>query len=282
MATASAGRAGKGSSQAPARSARPCSATASRSCEGRTQEALESSKNSPVDSRKGDPMTVYCDEPKTAAELIARYRDVKQRLYPIPLRRPKPDAPAVGAETIPAFALTAAVPDARARETGMQAEQAQPAVRLAGAGPQAEGPPTEFDQTGVLSEDHRQTQAPRIFNSAEPPPGDGCDAGPPAPRRSARAALRAVSERTSVPVDAILGRERRSEIAAARHEAIWRVHETTKWSLPRVGQFFGGRDHTTVLHSLRRMEHRAAEDPELRAYMDEVRRVCSGARASPC
>jgi chromosomal replication initiator protein len=50
-----------------------------------------------------------------------------------------------------------------------------------------------------------------------------------------------------------------------------RIREATKWSLPRIGQFFGGRDHTTVLHSLRRMEDRAARDPDLRAYMDEVR-----------
>ena len=90
-----------------------------------------------------------------------------------------------------------------------------------------------------------------------------------------------VSERTSIPLDAILGRQRRSEIAAARHEAIWRIREATKWSLPRIGQFFGGRDHTTVLHSLRRMEDRAAQDPELRAYMDEIRQACSTQQPLP-
>ena len=85
-------------------------------------------------------------------------------------------------------------------------------------------------------------------------------------RNKARAALRAVSQGTGFPVDAILGRQRLSAIVAARHEAGWRVHEVTKWSLPRVEQFFAGRDHTTVLHSVRHMEDRAARDPKLRAY----------------
>jgi Bacterial dnaA protein helix-turn-helix len=178
-------------------------------------------------------MTVYCDEPKTAAELLARYRDVKRRLYPVPSRPLNPELPLVDAETTLAFALAvAAVAADRAREAEKQAEQARRAVR-------------------------------------------GGDVIRRTPGSTARAALLAVSKRTSVPVHAILGRQRRGEIAAARHEAMWRVRETTKWSLPRVGQFFNGRDHTTVLNSLRRMEDRAARDPELRAHMDGVRRACS-------
>jgi hypothetical protein len=49
-----------------------------------------------------------------------------------------------------------------------------------------------------------------------------------------------------VPIADILGRDRRPLIAAARHEAIWRVRRVTGWSLPRLGRFFK-RDHTTVL-----------------------------------
>ena len=82
----------------------------------------------------------------------------------------------------------------------------------------------------------------------------------------AREALQAVSTRTRVPIADILGRDRRPPIAAARHEAIWRVRLATGWSLPRLGRFFK-RDHTTVLHSIREMEKRSARDPELLAYM---------------
>ena len=69
-----------------------------------------------------------------------------------------------------------------------------------------------------------------------------------------------------MPIADILGRNRRPPIAAARHEAVWRVRLATGWSLPRLGRFFK-RDHTTVLHSIREMNKRSARDPELRAYM---------------
>ena len=69
-----------------------------------------------------------------------------------------------------------------------------------------------------------------------------------------------------MPIADIRGRDRRPLIAAARHEAIWRVRRVTGWSLPRLGKLFK-RDHTTVLLSVREMEKRSAHDPELRAYM---------------
>jgi chromosomal replication initiator protein len=69
-----------------------------------------------------------------------------------------------------------------------------------------------------------------------------------------------------VPIADILGPNRRPPIATARHEAVWRVRLATGWSLPRLGRFFK-RDHTTVLHSIRKMNKRSARDPELRAYM---------------
>jgi|SRR5271165_5914588 len=202
----------------------------------RTQEAQQSLKSSPARSRKNETMTVYCDEPKTAAELLARYRDVKRRLYPVPTRPPTRELAPVDTENIVAFALAvAAVTVDRTREANKRAKEAPLAVGL---------------------------ESPGSLGS------------------QARAALQAVSQRTGVPVEAILGRQRFSAIAAARHEAIWRVREVTKWSLPRVGRFFAGRDHTTVLHSVRRMEDRAARDPELRAYMAGIKQACPMRRPS--
>jgi hypothetical protein len=72
-----------------------------------------------------------------------------------------------------------------------------------------------------------------------------------------------------VSIADILGRDRRPLIAAARHEAIWRVRRVTGWSLPRLGRFFN-RDHTTVLHSVREMEKRLAHGPELRGLHDRL------------
>ena len=91
----------------------------------------------------------------------------------------------------------------------------------------------------------------------------------------ARAAAAAVASRTGVPVEEIFGRKRIPVVASARHEAIWRVRRVTNWSLPRVGRYFAERDHTTILHSIRRMEDRAARDPTIRAYMTSIERQCS-------
>jgi len=172
-------------------------------------------------------MIGYSDEPKSAAELVARYRDVKRRLYPAPSLSPTCGVTAADAGNLLAFVLAVvAVTAERARESRKRADRARGRV------------------------------------------------GAETPGSKARAALRAVSQRTGVPVDAILGRKRLSAIVAARHEAVRRVREVTKWSLPRVGQFFAGRDHTTILHSVRHMEDRATRDPELRAYMASVKQIC--------
>jgi Bacterial dnaA protein helix-turn-helix len=150
------------------------------------------------------------EEPRTAAELIARYRDVRRRLY-APASPPK----LASNETRTDHAACKAIPTIPA-------------------------PSRQLEQ--------RQSRTPLQYQTP------------------AREALRAVSTRTGVPLADILGRNRRPPIAAARHEAVWRVRLATGWSLPRLGRFFK-RDHTTVLHSVRKMEKRSAHDLELRAYM---------------
>jgi hypothetical protein len=41
-------------------------------------------------------------------------------------------------------------------------------------------------------------------------------------------------------------------VVKARHEAFWRCRNETTLSLPEIGRRFGGRDHTTVLHGIRK------------------------------
>src|SRR5208283_3630692 len=101
----------------------------------RTQEAQQSLKSSPARSRKNETMTAYCDEPKSAAELLARYRDVKRRLHPMPPRPPTRELAPVDAENILAFALAvAAVTADRAREAKKRAKEAPLAVGLESPG----------------------------------------------------------------------------------------------------------------------------------------------------
>jgi chromosomal replication initiator protein len=68
---------------------------------------------------------------------------------------------------------------------------------------------------------------------------------------------------------------RSSRIAWPRQVAMYLSRELTSHSLPKIGQEFGGRDHTTVLHAWRRIEKRMAADPDARRAVDELRRELS-------
>jgi chromosomal replication initiator protein len=46
--------------------------------------------------------------------------------------------------------------------------------------------------------------------------------------------------------------------------------ELTDLSLPAIGQRFGGRDHTTVLHAHRRMRNRMLTDDSTRQVVDKI------------
>lgn len=47
---------------------------------------------------------------------------------------------------------------------------------------------------------------------------------------------------------------RARNIVAARHEAMWRMSKETTMSLPAIGRRMGDRDHTTVLHGIRKYQ----------------------------
>ncbi len=52
---------------------------------------------------------------------------------------------------------------------------------------------------------------------------------------------------------------RSKHIVAARQEAMYRVRkERTDMSLPMIGRVFGGKDHTTILHAVRKIEAQRA------------------------
>jgi chromosomal replication initiator protein len=47
-------------------------------------------------------------------------------------------------------------------------------------------------------------------------------------------------------------------------------HQLTNRSQSHIGQLFGGRDHSTVIHAIRVVEQRAERDPTLRADMSRI------------
>lgn len=75
----------------------------------------------------------------------------------------------------------------------------------------------------------------------------------------------------NVPEKELLGPSRLQHVRQSRQVAMYLVRETTKLSLPRIGAFFAGRDHTTVLHACRRVEEDAAKDEILAGRLKQLR-----------
>jgi chromosomal replication initiator protein len=69
----------------------------------------------------------------------------------------------------------------------------------------------------------------------------------------------------------LIGPSRAAGPVRARHVAILLTRERTALSLPEIGQRFGGRDHSTVLNSLRRAEAAIGEDDQLLARINSLR-----------
>jgi chromosomal replication initiation ATPase DnaA len=68
-----------------------------------------------------------------------------------------------------------------------------------------------------------------------------------------------VAKETGLTVALLVGDRRSRPIAAARHYAFWRAARETGASLAAIGRMFGERDHTTILHGIRRHEERIAK-----------------------
>ena len=80
-----------------------------------------------------------------------------------------------------------------------------------------------------------------------------------------------VAEGFGVSRAELVGSSRAATPLRARQVAIFLTRDLTDLSLPQIGRLYGGRDHTTVLNSLRRVEAGLDEDPELADKVRELR-----------
>ena len=69
----------------------------------------------------------------------------------------------------------------------------------------------------------------------------------------------------------LIGSTRAATPLSARQVAIYLTRELTDLSLPQIGRLYGGRDHSTVLNSIRRAEARFSEDQTLATQVKELR-----------
>jgi chromosomal replication initiator protein len=84
---------------------------------------------------------------------------------------------------------------------------------------------------------------------------------------------RKVSEHFNIRLSDMLGPKRARNIARPRQIAMYLAKELTSRSLPEIGRRFGGRDHTTILYGVRKVEEMRATDSQLAEDVDLLRRL---------
>ncbi len=74
---------------------------------------------------------------------------------------------------------------------------------------------------------------------------------------------RYTAEQYKLSVDDLCSARRTQEINDCRQVAIYLTRELTDHSLQAIGEFFGGRDHSTVLHAYRKISEAVADNPQM-------------------
>lgn len=84
-----------------------------------------------------------------------------------------------------------------------------------------------------------------------------------------------VCEYFSISHNELIGKRRDQKVVKPRQVAMYLCKELTGASYPEIGGEFGGRDHTTVMHSCRKIDANI-EDPYFRTSLDNIRSMLGG------
>ena len=91
----------------------------------------------------------------------------------------------------------------------------------------------------------------------------------------------AVVQRFKVKLSDMQSKKRTKRVAFPRQICMHVARELTDLTLADIGAHFGGRDHTTVIYAIERIETRLREDPELRQIIDDLKREARNYSAQP-
>jgi chromosomal replication initiator protein len=98
----------------------------------------------------------------------------------------------------------------------------------------------------------------------------------PEGERTPEAIRKRVAETFGVSVDALVSRRRTREVTIPRQVAMYLMRELLDIPLTQIGHHFGGRDHSTVIHSVNKVEEDLEQDAVLRDRIDALRTEFGG------
>jgi len=84
--------------------------------------------------------------------------------------------------------------------------------------------------------------------------------------------VKKVSEISQIKEHDIVGKSRKMEIAEARQVSMYLCRDIMGTSLNNIGMFFGGRDHTTVLHALKTVKEKKSNDVRMEKMITSIRK----------
>jgi chromosomal replication initiator protein len=79
-----------------------------------------------------------------------------------------------------------------------------------------------------------------------------------------------VASAFGIPEDMMRARKKTAEIALPRQVAMYLSRSLTNKSLKAIGGYFGGRDHSTVIHAVKTIEDLLAREPVLKHKVDGI------------
>ena len=84
-----------------------------------------------------------------------------------------------------------------------------------------------------------------------------------------------VAEEWNVTADALASKRRSRDVMVPRQVAMYLIKEILDLPLVRIGQSFGGRDHSTVIHSIRKVEEEMGREADFASRVDRLHRRLS-------
>jgi chromosomal replication initiator protein len=87
---------------------------------------------------------------------------------------------------------------------------------------------------------------------------------------------RKVAEHYNIRLSDMIGPKRVRTIARPRQIAMYLSKQLTSRSLPDIGRRFGGRDHTTIMHGVRKIEELMTGDSQLSDDLQMLKRLLQG------